>query len=1511
MATADELLTAPDPSEEILIVNPSARVITIPATITNLGVESDDDVKRLYFKVPRYYGEFDLSSFNIRINFRNANGNGDLYIVEDMETTDDDYITFSWLIDRVAFNKSGNVEFSICMKLLDGTGLTVKEWNTTYATLPVLKGLETEQAMVDEYPTIFNTLLCRLYAIEAATGNGQHGYYNVIRVDDIDRGARFTIVDQDGETVATVYDGTTLTPSYDEQTGYLSWTSNDGTTVPEPMNIRGPKGDKGEQGAPGKDGKVSPVIYSDSPYTVYDYARNKTHKTFRKNGTSESDDDYTQLIPCPRYLGWRIENDARLVLYIGKVNDSGSFERKTKYDIYLPSTDNGIINYLNPAHSRMIEIEESDLVFYYRFASGKEDDFTIIGGDTLPSEELDAIGIIPNSVRYDSDSKKYVKSMSENFYGVVLPADSYYMILHDRGTETYKNTTTNIISNMLVSYEGPTGTINTLKGASFGYIPTNVGVAQLTVPKECRLEDLTICTSKPVRSNNNNGHQRIMKEIGRNAIKTFDFVGKSDILWNDSTERSMLNRQFYGVPYSSRWINSHYIGFEVSPETAINALNDPYSIAYDGGITSYDSSSNAVRNESVSGTTEIGSRGGPGYGLVCSAFTMLMNGNPYPQTNRGFTFDKNFAIEKTPEINAGMALINDRLSHVVVVDETYDSGYSLYEATDPCVAKTIHTATVPTYAKPQTRIDYLDNYIYRVKNLDTTGYETNLTNFDVSPTTCAVRPWRGHKCVYGPWDKSSEGSGIGITADTNTTGATLTINSTNVTEQLTIPSNKNYLDIAHYVTANGEYTLTDANGNANKFRYFDHDDVVLNFDKYGNAYFSHDDVEYVYVTVKGYGGEFANASSKLDLEAVEPIVIAAGKNYPDLAEDPSIIKSVRAAIVSDPTPNDCWGKYSVPATFGKSEYVDETYETKRTKADAIVCEVEGHVIDIDDSSDDYLRGLKLFGKSTQKTTIGKNMLTTQGQLQNVYNEQVLVDFGEDVTFDAVTFSMQVENLSLGNTGASLLSYKKSDGTFTYVGASSCYCNGIKMTEVNTTYNGTVTATNTNVTFRQLLLYLAVGAYSQPSAGAVVKNQQLEVGTVATSYEPYTGGKASPNPSYPQEIVNVDNPVVSIYKKNLFNINAITTGYGIVNNGDGSITCSANTSQPTKTVKEICPMLKPGDVATFSFNSPAFDAAYNKPTKFIYITGAKVRWDSGTSKTITQDILDGYIYFYPSKNAENQAIPTTISDIQIEYGTVATEYEPYENPDSIYVPRIIRGIPVHRDGNYTDETGQQWICDEVDFERGVYVQRVREVVYTGEENWAESGAYPAYSVLLPEHSITGLCSHTNRLTVTELTQGTNGVYLEWSAYAIVQLKDEFPTLSEFKTFLAEQYAEGNPFKIVYAFEHPIETNLTTSELAMFKTSHSNYHNTTVFNNYRTWMKVKYNADTKQYINNSSPQVSSEDVQSAVTEYMEENPVTAGITEADLYNGVTMLDRVTGKRYILCVSNGELSIIESGG
>lgn len=74
-------------------------------------------------------------------------------------------------------------------------------------------------------------------------------------------------------------------------------------------------------------------------------------------------------------------------------------------------------------------------------------------------------------------------------------------------------------------------------------------------------------------------------------------------------------------------------------------------------------------------------------------------------------------------------------------------------------------------------------------------------------------------------------------------------------------------------------------------------------------------------------------------------------------------------------------------------------------------------------------------------------------------------------------------------------------------------------------------------------------------------------------------------------------------------------------------------------------------------------------------------------------------------------------LKLELGSTATAYEPYhEQLLTLPTPTGLPGIPVTSGGNYTDQNGQQWVCDEVDLERGVKVQRVTTIVFSDQKKF---------------------------------------------------------------------------------------------------------------------------------------------------------------------------------------------------
>ena len=68
--------------------------------------------------------------------------------------------------------------------------------------------------------------------------------------------------------------------------------------------------------------------------------------------------------------------------------------------------------------------------------------------------------------------------------------------------------------------------------------------------------------------------------------------------------------------------------------------------------------------------------------------------------------------------------------------------------------------------------------------------------------------------------------------------------------------------------------------------------------------------------------------------------------------------------------------------------------------------------------------------------------------------------------------------------------------------------------------------------------------------------------------------------------------------------------------------------------------------------------------------------------------------------------------------------------TLQTPNGLPGIPVTSGGNYTDPGGQRWVCDEVDLERGVKVQRVDKTCFDNTKTLAEQNAILATSVETP-------------------------------------------------------------------------------------------------------------------------------------------------------------------------------------
>lgn len=164
-------------------------------------------------------------------------------------------------------------------------------------------------------------------------------------------------------------------------------------------------------------------------------------------------------------------------------------------------------------------------------------------------------------------------------------------------------------------------------------------------------------------------------------------------------------------------------------------------------------------------------------------------------------------------------------------------------------------------------------------------------------------------------------------------------------------------------------------------------------------------------------------------------------------------------------------------------------------------------------------------------------------------------------------------------------------------------------------------------------------------------------------------------------------------------------------------------------------------ATNDFTILLHDDVAHPLTRGIYYLTA-----SGLSPSVT---LNFYFVGKYSSDVQNQKVTLTRDvefslRLQIKKGTTLnttvqvsltrnaiTAYSPYrEQLLTLPTPGGLPGIPVASGGSYTDSTGQQWMCDEVDLERGVRVQRVDKAAFDSTKPLAEQNAILATPIETP-------------------------------------------------------------------------------------------------------------------------------------------------------------------------------------
>lgn len=508
-----------------------------------------------------------------------------------------------------------------------------------------------------------------------------------------------------------------------------------------------------------------------------------------------------------------------------------------------------------------------------------------------------------------------------------------------------------------------------------------------------------------------------------------------------------------------------------------------------------------------------------------------------------------------------------------------------------------------------------------------------------------------------------------------------------------------------------------------------------------------------------------------------------------------------------------------------------------------------------DSSDDYIRGLKLFGKSSQVTTTGAQLFDASKlpskelygcSITNNGDGSFTISGSDMLSGDFIWHKdyTHEETISILKAGDLFFNIEKTTYPYLYISIRS---ESGALGEITNISETNIKKTVTQEMLDDETVYIRIGFWG-------TSNKLLVPGTIRPMlyqkgdgiWEPYSGGKPSPNPDYPQEIVSLENPTVNILTGNILDVKQLERkacatldisddGYTIkATGGTTGPYVAARLSVDDSIVKALR-----GQTVIFSMDSISSEQDVHVGPQLTIHKGKDVIYyaalsDSNRKTEVTfPNSLTGlqlgvYVNNVPDKlETDNSVIVTGIMMSLKE-----SAWEPHKNKE-LAITHTLPGIPVTSGGNYTDSDGQQWICDEIDLERGVYMQRVyNETVTFHAEADTNGTRYVAHLTHKTDPLYNGFV-WCNKLLFNEHTNpGTNGI-----------------RISTYSTDLAIAYYNDmviDSATVLYPLATPIETPLTAEEIATFKALRTNKPNTTILNDAGAWMSVKYNADTKTYV-----------------------------------------------------------------
>lgn len=549
----------------------------------------------------------------------------------------------------------------------------------------------------------------------------------------------------------------------------------------------------------------------------------------------------------------------------------------------------------------------------------------------------------------------------------------------------------------------------------------------------------------------------------------------------------------------------------------------------------------------------------------------------------------------------------------------------------------------------------------------------------------------------------------------------------------------------------------------------------------------------------------------------------------------------------------------VPET---ERYIEKSINDNTQKAPAIVEKASGEMLNITDSSDLGLKGLKVLGKSQQVTTTGAQLFDASKLPTKSANGATVTNNGDGsfTISGSGTLSGEFRQAYDLNHEESVRLLKKgflnlrANKTEPYVSIVIYFNESQK--ELNTTSKEETRLEILENEINNESFHIKVqfyGRIGKEIVSGIVKPMLYQDGD--GTWEPYTGGQPSPSPEYPQEIKipGSDGSLeVRVFGAQLIAktyASATINGITYTVNDDGSVTANGKATSNSFFLLSMLP--KANDVFLSGGKSESISIVYtnmvNKgykdvgngiyiPNQFDYekYPNSRIQIQITEGTTVTNEIIR------PMLNAGSTALPWEPCKLQ---------------PLTLSTPNGLPGIPVDSGGNYMDAEGQKWVCDEIDLERGKYVKRVDFISFANSDYSKKDDTEQCYrfNVKIYDTPMLGkidsasdyaMCNMLQIIKGSDLNASSDFVriygHADYVEFRIWLKKSNYENAEEAKLALADGVVL---FPIIL-----VETDLSPEEIAAYRTLHTNYPSTVVTTDadLKPGMEMEYVADTKSYI-----------------------------------------------------------------